>query len=260
MENKKDPQTREENPGILLGKNPVLEALKAEREIDKILLSAAEGDRQVEKILSLAKKRGILVRRVPKEELARLGPEIAHQGVAAFAAEIKYCEISDLLRFAEEKGEDPFLLIADEIEDPHNLGALIRTAECCGVHGVIIPKHRSVGVNATVAKASAGAVAHIKIAKVTNLVSAAEELKEHGLWLYGADGEAKTSLFETDFSGPAAVVIGSEGRGISRLLKEKCDFILKIPMLGKIESLNASVAGALFLYEILKARQKNSAK
>ncbi len=241
--------------GMIVGRNPVLEALKAGRPIDKILLSSEGNDYQIKKITAMAREKGIVVRFISREELTKIADTKFHQGVLAYAAQKEYCEVSDILKAAKEKGEDPFIIIADEINDPHNLGAIIRTAECCGAHGVIIPKRRNVGVNMTVAKTSAGAIEHMNIAKVTNLSQTIDELKAQNIWIYGADGEGENSLFETAFSGGVAIVVGSEGYGLSRLVKEKCDFVLKIPMFGQINSLNASVAGAIIMYEVVRKKQ-----
>lgn len=177
-----------------------------------------------------------------------------HQGVIALVTPFKYCQIADMIKAAKEKEEDPFIAILDEIEDPHNLGSIIRTAELCGVHGIIIPKRRNVGITSTVYKCSVGAIEHMKIAKVTNINAAIDELKEEGLWVYGADIDGEEYSYQVNFSGPCAIVIGSEGRGISKLTLKKCDKLVKIPMIGKINSLNASVAGGIMMYEILKGR------
>ena len=177
-----------------------------------------------------------------------------HQGVIAQVTPYKYCEIPDMLNLAKKKGQDPFIVILDEIEDPHNLGSIIRTAELCGVHGIIIPKRRNVGITSTVYKCSVGAIEHMRIAKVTNINAAIDELKKEGLWIYGADIAGDEYSYEVNFSGPCAMVIGSEGRGISKLTLKKCDKLVKIPMIGKINSLNASVAGGIMMYEILKGR------
>ena len=178
----------------------------------------------------------------------------SHQGVIAKVTPFKYSEVTDIINRAKRKGEDPFIVILDEIEDPHNLGSIIRTAELCGVHGIIIPKRRNVGVTPTVYKCSAGAIEHMRIAKVTNINATIDQLKEEGIWIYGADIDGKDFSYNTNFSGPCALVIGSEGRGISKLTLKKCDVLVKIPMIGKINSLNASVAGGIMMYEVLKGR------
>ena len=244
-------QTRE---GVIAGRNGVLEALKGGAAIEKIYVSKTEKEGSIIRILALARERRIVVAECDRVKLDFLCGIKTHQGIAATLQQTEYCEIADILALARERGETPLVVVADEIEDPYNLGAIIRTAECAGAHGVIIPKHRGTGVTPAVTKASAGAVFHMKIAKAVNLAQALDELKQGGLWVYGADGGAERSLYETDLSGPAAVVIGSEGRGIGRLLREKCDFLVSIPLGGRVNSLNASVAAGIVLFEIVRQR------
>lgn len=242
-----------ENETILYGRNPVLEALAASRPADSVLLARGERHGNIHKIIALCKERGIPVKDVDRQKLDALCGGGNHQGVALVVSEYAYTELEDILRAAQQSGQPPFLIIADEITDPHNLGALLRTADAVGAHGVIIPKRRSVGLTGTVAKTSAGAIEHVPVARCTNLVDTAQRLKKEGLWIYGADMDGQ-SCFETDFGGPVALVVGAEGKGISRLLKETCDFLVSIPMTGHIESLNASVAGSILMYEVLRNR------
>jgi len=236
------------------GKHPVLEALKAGRSINKIFVSAQAQRSLVQPILEEAKTRGIVVQQVDKSKLDRLVPDIQHQGVVAQAAAVAYADVDELLARAAEKGEAPFLVLLDEIEDPHNLGSILRTADCTGVHGVIVPKRRSAGLTVVVAKTSAGAVEYVPVARVANLVQTMEKLKEAGLWIAGADVGAQEGFYDTNLTGPLAVVIGNEGQGLSRLVKERCDFILSLPMVGRINSLNASVATGVILYEVVRQR------
>ncbi|MCL4426291.1 MAG: 23S rRNA (guanosine(2251)-2'-O)-methyltransferase RlmB [Firmicutes bacterium] len=234
------------------GKNVVLEALRAGRPINRILL--AEGMRQLQEIRGLARQLGIPVELVKRERLDRESVTGRHQGVIAQAAAKGYAELEDLLSLAAQRGQAPLLLVLDGIEDPHNLGALLRTVETAGAHGVVIPKHHAVGLTAAVARASAGAMEYVSVARVTNLVRAIGELQEAGLWVYGADANGEKIYWETDLRRPLALVVGGEDRGISRLVKEKCDLLVRIPMQGSISSLNASVAGALLLYEARRQR------
>ncbi|HWP82288.1 MAG TPA: 23S rRNA (guanosine(2251)-2'-O)-methyltransferase RlmB [Bacteroidota bacterium] len=240
---------------IIAGRHPVLEALKAGEQLEKIILHHGAHGPAIDQIRSLARQRGVVVVEANKERFRELG-EGTDQGVVALRSDVTYAEIEDLLQIAKERNEPPFLLILDEIEDPHNLGALIRTAECAGVHGVIIPKHHSATVSSTVTKAAAGATAYVRIAKVTNIAQTLDELKSLGLWIVGTDSAGEKAYDGIDYNGPIAVVIGSEGKGIRRLVKEKCDFLVRIPLYGKIASLNASVAGALVLFEAAKVRHR----
>jgi 23S rRNA (guanosine2251-2'-O)-methyltransferase len=236
------------------GRNPVIELLSGERDIDKILVQKGEKNGSINKIIHLAKDRNIVIQEVIKSKLDEVSETGAHQGVIAYAAAYNYVSIDNILNEAKEKSEDPFIVILDSINDPHNMGSIIRTANAAGVHGVIIPKRRSVGLNATVAKTSAGAVEHTKIARVTNLTRTIKELQEKGVWIVGLDISGEESVFKANLKGPIGLVIGSEGQGMSRLVKESCDFIYNIPMLGKIQSLNASVAAGIVLYEVVKHR------
>ncbi len=238
---------------IIEGKNPVMEALRSDAQIDTILISREAAQGSMNKILELAKAKNILVKNVDKALLDRLSENKRHQGIIAEAMEYEYKEIDDILDFAKHKGEKPFVIILDEITDVHNLGAIIRTAECLGAHGVIIPKRRAAQVNGVVAKSSAGAVEFLPVARVTNIVSAIEELQKKGLWIYGAD-MAGNNVGDEKFDVPVGLVIGSEGAGIGRLVKEKCDTLVKIPMKGKINSLNASCAASIIIYEVMKQR------
>lgn len=238
----------------LEGRNPVMEALRSNRPIDKIYVQNGEKNGSVLKILSLAREKRIPVMEVEKNKLDKMSSTNAHQGVIASVAAKEYSSVEDILSYAKEKGEPPFIVICDDISDPHNLGSIIRTANAAGVHGVIIPKRNGVGLTATVAKTSAGAIEFTHVAKVTNIAKTIDMLKENNVWIVGADMDGEKNIYEHDFSGSVAIVIGSEGFGISRLVKEKCDFIVNIPMVGKISSLNASVAGALMIYEALRGR------
>lgn len=239
---------------LIAGKHPVLEALKAGRALNKIFLFKDAQRHLVQPIMDEAKARGVVVQLVDKRKLDQLAPDMQHQGVVAQAAPIAYAEVEDMLARAAERGESPFIVLLDEIEDPHNLGSILRTADCTGVHGVIVPKRRSAGLTAVVAKTSAGAVEYVPVARVSNLVQTMEKLKDAGLWIAGADAGAPQSFHETKLTGPLAVVIGSEGKGLSRLVREKCDFILSLPMFGHVNSLNASVAAGVILYEVVRQR------
>lgn len=239
---------------LIEGRNAVIEALKSDRTIDQLMVSKGSKEGSINLILSLAKEKGIVVKEVDRKKLDGLSQTGVHQGVMAIVTPYKYCSIDEILSCAKERGEDPFVIILDEIEDPHNFGAIIRTAELCGVHGIIISKRRSVGVTPTVYKTSAGAVEYMKISKVTNINSAIDELKDKGIWIYGADMKGEKSSYETNFKGSVALVIGNEGKGISKLTREKCDEIVNIQMVGKLNSLNASVAAGIMMYEVLKSR------
>lgn len=239
---------------IIVGRNPVTEALRSGREIDKLMVSSEEGS--MKKILALAKERRIPVMKVEKSAIDRIAEGKAHQGVAAYVSAYAYAELEDIFRIAEERGEDPFIIILDNLEDPHNLGAIMRTAECAGAHGIIIPKRRACGLTDVVAKASAGAIEYMPCVKVTNIAQAIEELKERGVWVAACDMGGQ-EYYKADLKGKLAVVIGSEGSGISRLVKEKCDFVVSMPMVGRITSLNASNAAAVIIYEVRKQRDGN---
>lgn len=235
------------------GRNAVLEAFRSGKTIDKLFVLDGCQDGPVNTIKREAKKHDCIVNFVSKERLDQMSETGKHQGVIAYAAAYEYAEVEDMLKLAEEKGEAPFLFLLDNIEDPHNLGAIIRTANLAGAHGVIIPKRRAVGLTATVAKTSAGALNYTPVAKVTNLAATIEELKEKGLWFVCAD-MGGTTMYDLNLKGPIGLVIGSEGEGVGRLVKEKCDFVASIPMKGDIDSLNASVAAGVLAYEIVRQR------
>lgn len=243
----------EPKPDMIAGRNPVSEALRGNRPVDRILVAKGEKNGAVVAILAKARNRGIPVKEVDRQKLDYLSGGAVHQGIIAFAAVKEYCTVEDILHCAEERGEPPFLLVLDEVEDPHNLGAIIRTAECAGVHGVIVPKRRSAGLSYTVGKASAGAVEYMNIARVTNIAQTVDELKARGVWVFGADMNG-TDYRSCNFQGACAIVIGNEGKGISRLVREKCDVIVSLPMRGHINSLNASVAAGILMYEAMQTR------
>ena len=238
---------------IIEGRNAVLEAFRAGKTIDKLFVLDGCQDGPVKSILREAKKTDTIINFVDKERLDRLANSGHHQGVVAQAAAYEYAEVEDILNAAKEKGEAPFIFILDEIEDPHNLGAIIRTANQAGAHGVIIPKRRAVGLTPTVARTSAGAVNYVPVAKVTNIAKTIEELKKEGMWFVCADMDGQT-MYDLNLTGPIGLVIGNEGAGVSRLVKEKCDFTASIPMKGDIDSLNASVAAGVLAYEIVRQR------
>lgn len=243
-----------EADGLIEGRNAVTEALRAGTPIDKIFIARGETDKTLGHIASTARAAGVVVVEADRRKLDYMSATKAHQGVIALAAVREYASVEDILSAARERGEAPLLVVCDEISDPHNLGAIIRTAECVGAHGVIIPKRRSAGLTAVVDKTSAGALEHMAVARVPNLVAAIETLKKNGLWIYGTAAEGSNELWKTDLTGPACIVIGSEGAGISRLVREKCDFLVSIPLRGQISSLNASAAAAVLLYEALRQR------
>ena len=238
---------------VISGRNPVSEAIRGSRPIDKILIAKGEKNGAVVAILAKAKAKQIPIKEVDRVKLDYLSGGSTHQGIIAFAAVKDYCTVDGIFKTAEERNEAPFILVLDELEDPHNLGAIIRTAECAGVHGVIVPKRRSAGLSYTVGKASAGAVEYMNVARVTNIANTLDELKQRGVWVFGADMNG-TDYEKCDFSGACAIVIGNEGKGISRLVREKCDVIVSLPMKGKINSLNASVAAGILMYEAMKDR------
>lgn len=237
------------------GRNSVLELLESEKDINKIYVTRGEKQGSINKIIGRAKGKGIVLVEVDKTKLDEMSQTGNHQGVIAIVPPFEYCEVEDILDEAKNKNEQPFILILDGIEDPHNLGAIIRTAETAGVHGVIIPKRRAASVNSTVNKVSAGAVEHMKIARVNNINDTIQYLKDNGLWIIGTDGKAENYYYEQDLTGPIALVIGSEGYGMNRLVSENCDILVKIPMMGKITSLNASVSAGIVTYEIVKQRK-----
>ena len=237
---------------LIIGRNPVLEALKAGKPIDSVYISGEGGSLSL--IARLAKEQGAVVKEAGRQKLDEISGGAAHQGVIAFGACAEYVGIKDILDAAKAKNEPPFVIICDGIEDPHNLGAIIRTAECAGAHGVIIPKRRSASLSETVFKTSAGAASWVPVARVPNIPAAIDELKEQGLWIYGTDASGE-DYTKTDLKGPIGLVIGSEGFGIGKLAASKCDFMLKLPLKGRITSLNASVAAGIFMYEVLRQRE-----
>ena len=243
-----------EADGIIEGRNAVLEALRAGTPVDKLYLARGETDAALGHIASTAREKGVVVVECDRRKLDAMSLTHAHQGVIAVAAVRAYASVEDILSAAREKGEPPLVVVCDELSDPHNLGAVIRTAECAGAHGVIIPKRRSAGLTAVVAKTSAGAVSHIPVARVPNLTACLKELKDEGLWVFGADAAGDRTLYEADLKGPAAIVIGSEGDGMSRLVAQTCDVLVRIPMKGRLNSLNASAAAAILLYEAVRQR------
>lgn len=250
----KRPAREEERETTLYeGRNAVMELLRAGRTVDKLFVTPDQNGRMAD-IIVLAKKSGAVVTQVDRRKLDAMSETGVHQGVIAQAAAHEYVSIDDILQVARDRGEQPLILVCDGLTDPHNLGAVIRSAETAGAHGVVIPKRRSVGLTATAAKASAGAIEHIGVARVTNLAAAIDELKENGVWVFGADAGGDKQLYEADFAGAAAIVIGSEGNGLSRIVHDKCDFIVSIPMKGKVNSLNASAAAAVLLYEAVRQR------
>ncbi len=252
---RREENTEELSEGVLEGRNAVTEALRSGRTIDKVFVAAGDTDRGLARLAAEAKAAGAVVNTVDRRKLDQMSVTHAHQGIIAMAAAHEYATIDDMLALARERGEAPLIVICDELTDPHNLGAILRTAECAGAHGVIIPKRRSVGLTAVVAKASAGAVEYVKVAKVSNVAAAIRELKEKGVWVYGTAADGEAAMYEADLKGPAAIVIGNEGQGMSRLVGESCDQKVRIPMKGKISSLNASNAASILLYEAVRQRQ-----
>ena len=237
------------------GRNPIIEALRSDRPIDKLMISNTSKEGSIKKIIGMAKEKNIVIQYVDKHKLDEISTSHSHQGVIAIVSDYKYYELEDLFEIARERGEDPFFIILDEITDPHNLGTIIRTADAVGAHGVIIPKRRSVHITSVVAKASAGAVEYVPVCKVTNIANTIKHLKKEGLWIAAADMDGGV-FYEQDLTGPLALVIGSEGFGVSRIVKQNCDFVVKMPMIGNVSSLNASVAGGILLYEIFRQRMK----
>ena len=240
---------------LIEGRNAITEALRAGRPIDKVYIAGGDTDRTLGFISTIARERGIPVTECDRRKLDAMSQTHAHQGVIAVCAVQESCTVQDILDRAQELGEDPFVVVCDEITDSHNLGAIIRSAECAGAHGVVIPKRRSAGLTAVVNKASAGAAEHLPVARVSNLRNALDELKASGVWVFGTAADGDHALWQTDMTGPIALVIGSEGSGMSRLIRESCDFIVSLPMHGRISSLNASVAGAIVMYEVLRQRE-----
>ena len=250
---KRPAREEEQETTLYEGRTAVMELLRAGRTVDKLFVAPDQNGRMAD-IIALAKKSGAVVTQVDRRKLDAMSETGVHQGVIAQAAAHEYVSIDDILQVARDRGEQPLILVCDGLTDPHNLGAVIRSAETAGAHGVVIPKRRSVGLTATAAKASAGAIEHIGVARVTNLAAAIDELKENGVWVFGADAGGDKQLYEADFAGAAAIVIGSEGNGLSRIVHDKCDFIVSIPMKGKVNSLNASAAAAVLLYEAVRQR------
>ena len=245
---------RELKNDLIEGRNAVIEALRAGRSIDKIFLAKGDVDKTLGHIASRAREKGVVVVECDRRKLDFMSVTHAHQGVIALCSVREYCSIEDILSLASERGEAPFVVVCDEISDPHNLGAIIRSAECAGAHGVVIPKRRSAGLTAIVDKASAGAAEHMLIARVPNLPAALDTLKSRGLWVYGTAADGSNELWRTDFSGPTALVIGSEGDGMGRLVRESCDFTVSLPMKGRVSSLNAAAAASIVMYEVLRQR------
>ncbi len=246
-------QPEELDESIVCGRNSCRELLNSGRDIEKMYILAGDREGSINQLLGIAAERGIPIFESTQQKMDTISKGNKHQGIIAIAAERNYSTIDEILEYAREREEAPFIVVCDGIEDPHNLGAIIRSAECCGAHGVIIPKRRAVGLTSTVGKASAGALEHVRIAKVTNLPSAIDELKEKGLWIYAADMDGE-SYYQTDLKGAVALVLGSEGFGISRLVKEKCDFVLSIPLYGTVNSMNVSCAASVLFAEIAKQR------
>ncbi len=248
---------RKEEPNLsqdyIIGKNPVIEALKSDRDVNKVLIAEGSQKGQMQQVIGLAKERNVMVQFVPKKKIDGL-VEGNHQGVVAQVAAYQYAELDDLFSLAEKRNEAPFFILLDEIEDPHNLGSIMRTADAVGAHGIIIPKRRAVGLTATVAKASTGAIEYIPVVRVTNMARTIDELKERGVWIAGTDAKGKEDFRQFDGTLPLGLVIGSEGKGMGRLIRDKCDFLIRLPMKGKVTSLNASVAAALLMYEVFRKR------
>jgi 23S rRNA (guanosine2251-2'-O)-methyltransferase len=249
-------QEQQEREGQIEGRNAVMEALRANWTLDKVYIASGNTDKGLARLAATARAAGAVVVETDRRKLDAMSVTHAHQGVIALAAAAPYCTVQDLLNRAKDRGEAPLLVACDEIEDPHNLGAIIRTAEAAGAHGVIIPKRRSVGLTATVAKTSAGAVMHLPVARVPNLPAALRALKQEGLWVFGTAADSQATLYQVDFKGPTVLVIGSEGKGMGRLVGETCDQTVKIPMYGAVSSLNASAAAAVMLYEAVRQRQQ----
>ena len=247
-------ERQEASDGIIEGRNAVTEALRAGTPIDKVYLARGETDAALGHIAAKARERGIAVVDCDRRKLDNMSVTHSHQGVIAVAAVREYAEVEDILKAAADRGEPPLIVVCDELSDPHNLGAVIRTAECAGAHGVIIPKRRSAGLTAVVAKTSAGAVSYVPVARVANLTACLKELKEAGVWVFGTAADADWAIYDADLKGPAAIVIGSEGNGMSRLVAKNCDFLVSIPMKGQLNSLNASAAAAILLYEAVRQR------
>ncbi|PIC79601.1 23S rRNA (guanosine(2251)-2'-O)-methyltransferase RlmB [Sporosarcina sp. P18a] len=243
---------------LIGGRNPVVEALRSGRQLNKIWVAEGVNKKSIGEIIKLAKEAGVVVQTAPKQKLDGM-TDLSHQGILASVAAYDYAELEDLFVIAKERQEDPFFIILDELEDPHNLGSILRTADASGVHGIIIPKRRAVGLTGVVAKASTGAIEHIPVVRVNNLSQTVDELKKQGVWIAGTDASNSTDYRYMDATLPLAVIIGSEGKGMSRILRERCDFLYRLPMVGEVTSLNASVAAALLMYEVLRKRQSAQA-
>ena len=254
MTDERKDQLTAEADGLIEGRNAVIEALRTEASIDKIFIQKGEVDKTLGHIASKARAAGIVVVEADRRKLDGMSRTHAHQGVIALAAVREYVCVDDILADAAAKNESPLIVVCDEISDPHNLGAIIRTAYCAGAHGVVIPKRRSAGLTSVVAKTSAGAVSHMKVARVPNIPSLLKDLKKQGVWVFGAAADGTTGLYQADLKGPAAIVIGSEGDGMTRLAAENCDFLVSIPMKGDLNSLNASASAAILLYEAVRQR------
>ena len=239
---------------FVAGRNSVAEALKSGRSINKILIAKGERQGAIREIVGQARAKGLVVQEVDQVKLDQIAAGVRHQGIIAMVAPVAYVEVADVLQRSLDQGEAPFLVLLDELEDPHNVGAILRTADATGVHGVLLPKRRTSPLTATVAKTSAGAIEHVPVARIGNIAQTIEQLKKKGLWVVGADMDGPKNYYETDLTGPIVVVVGSEGQGLGRLTKEACDFLVRIPMKGQISSLNASVACSLLLYEVLRQR------
>ncbi len=244
----------ERSEGFIEGRNAVTEALRSGRTINKVYLADGDTDKSLGRLAAMAKDAGAVVVRIDRRKLGDMSPTGAHQGIIAAVAAHEYSSVEDILAYAAERNEAPLIVICDELSDPHNLGAIMRSAECAGAHGVIIPKRRSVGLTAVVGKASAGAIEYMRVARVSNIAAAIRDLKKHGVWIYGTAAEGASELYKTDLTGPAAIVIGNEGVGMSRIVADNCDFKVSIPMKGHISSLNASAAAAILLYEAVRQR------
>ncbi|MBE6926944.1 MAG: 23S rRNA (guanosine(2251)-2'-O)-methyltransferase RlmB [Ruminococcaceae bacterium] len=251
IKNEMDPERSE---GLIEGRNAVTEALRSGRAINKVFLADGDTDRSLGRLAAMAKDAGAVVVRIDRRKLNEMSPTGAHQGIIASVAAHEYASVADILNYAAERVEAPLIVICDELSDPHNLGAIVRSAECAGAHGVIIPKRRSVGLTAVVGKASAGAIEYMRVARVSNIAATIRELKQQGVWIYGTAAEGASPLYQTDLTGAAAIVIGNEGVGMSRIVADSCDFKVSIPMKGHISSLNASAAAAILLYEAVRQR------
>ena len=247
------PKEEIRNDNLIIGRNAVIELLKSNREIENVLIAKGDREGSINKILSMCREKGIIVKNVDRKKLDFMCGNANHQGVVANVPTHSYSTVDEILALAEERGEEPFIIICDEIEDSHNLGAIIRSAEACGAHGIIIPKRRNVGLNFIVAKTSCGALEYMKVARVGNLASTIDDLKKKNIWVYCADMDGQP-WSKTDFSGGCALVVGNEGKGVGRLIKEKCDVTVSLPMRGKVNSLNASVAASVIMYEVVKQR------